>query len=54
VVSRGEGIVERDELLAARGRGRVLPRAAGAAARPAGRPTPEMDPERNFGAKLLD
>jgi dihydropyrimidinase len=54
VVSRGEVIVDRDELLAERGRGRFLPRAAGEAARPAGLLTPEMDPERNFGAKLLD
>jgi len=54
VISRGEVIVDQGELLAERGRGRFLPRAAGAAARPAGVLAPEMDPERNFGARLID
>ena len=54
VLSRGEVIVEAGELRAERGRGRFLPRAAGAAARPAGVLAPEMDPERNFGARLID
>jgi dihydropyrimidinase len=54
VISRGEVIVAGGELLAARGRGRFLPRAAGAAAAPAGLLAPEMDPARNFGADLLD
>jgi dihydropyrimidinase len=54
VLSRGEVIVEDGELLAERGRGRFLARAAGRAARPLGRLVPELDPERNFGAKLLD
>jgi dihydropyrimidinase len=54
VLSRGEVIVEGGELLAERARGRFLPRAAGPAARPLGRLVPELDPERNFGAKLLD
>ncbi len=54
VISRGEVIVDGGESLAARGRGRFLPRAAGAAAQPAGLLVPEMDPARNFGAELLD
>ncbi len=54
VISRGEVIVDGGELLARRGRGRFLPRAAGPAARPLGRLVPELDPEHNFGAKLLD
>ena len=54
VIARGEVIVDRGEFLAERGRGRFLPRAAGAAAHPAGLLVPEMDPARNFGAELLD
>ena len=54
VISRGEVIVDGGELLALRGRGRFLPRAAGEAARPAGVLVPEMDPARNFRARLLD
>ena len=54
VISRGEVIVDAGELVAERGRGRFLPRAAGPAARPLGRLQPELDPERNFGAPLLD
>jgi dihydropyrimidinase len=54
VIARGEVIVDGDELLAERGRGRFLPRAAGAAAQPAGLLVPEIDPARNFGAELLD
>jgi dihydropyrimidinase len=54
VISRGEVIVDGGELLAKRGRGRFLPRAAGPAARPLGRLVPELDPEHNFGAELLD
>jgi dihydropyrimidinase len=53
VIARGEVIVDRDDLLGARGRGQFLPRAAGAAAEPAGLLVPEMDPARNFGAELL-
>jgi dihydropyrimidinase len=53
VIARGEVIVDRGELLAERGRGRFLPRAAGEAAEPAGLLVPEMDPARNFGAELL-
>ncbi|HLT02109.1 MAG TPA: dihydropyrimidinase [Geminicoccaceae bacterium] len=54
VISRGEVIVDDGELLAERGRGRFLPRAAGDAAKPAGMLVPETDPARNFGAALLD
>jgi dihydropyrimidinase len=54
VIARGEVIVDGGELLAERGRGRFLPRAAGAAAEPSGLTVPEMEPARNFGADLLD
>jgi dihydropyrimidinase len=54
VIAGGAVIVDDGELLAEPGRGRFLPRAAGAAARPAGPLVPEMDPARNFGAELLD
>jgi dihydropyrimidinase len=54
VISRGEVIVDGGQLLAERGRGRFLPRAAGAAAQPAGLLVPEIDPARNFGAQLLN
>ena len=53
VISRGEVIVDRGELLAKRGRGRFLPRAAGEAAKPSGLLAPELDPARNFNAELL-
>jgi dihydropyrimidinase len=54
VIARGEVIVDNGALLAERGRGRFLPRAAGQAAQPAGLLVPEMDPTRNLGAELLD
>ena len=54
VIARGEVIVQDGELLAERGRGRFLPRAAGEAAQPAELLVPEIDPARNFGAELLD
>jgi len=54
VIARGEVIVDDGALLAERGRGRFLPRAAGAATRPAGPLVPEMDSARNFGARLVD
>jgi dihydropyrimidinase len=54
VIARGEVIADGGKLLAERGRGRFLPRAAGEAAKPAGLLVPEMDPPRNFGADLLD
>jgi dihydropyrimidinase len=53
VIARGEVVVNDGKLLAERGRGRFLPRAAGAAAQPAGLLVPEMDPAQNFGADLL-
>jgi dihydropyrimidinase len=54
VISRGEVIVDAGELLAARGRGRLLTRSAGPAAVPSGMLAPELDPAHNFGADLLD
>ncbi len=53
MLSRGEVIVDAGELLAERGRGRFLPRAAGPAAQPLGPLLPELDPARNFGAELI-
>jgi dihydropyrimidinase len=35
------------------GTGRFLPRTGGEAAKPTGRLMPDMDPEQNFGARLL-
>lgn len=54
VLRRGEVIVEKGALRAAPGSGRFLPRAGGPAARPTGRPAPELDPAANFGARLRD
>ncbi len=54
VIRRGVVIVEEDRLLAQPGSGRFLPRDGGEAAKPTGRLAPELDPERNFGARLLD
>ena len=54
VISRGEVIVEQGRFGGERGRGRLLLRAAGEAAKPTGRLELEMDPARNFGAALLD
>ena len=53
VLRRGEAIVADGSLRATPGSGRFLPRTGGAAAEPAGRLEPEMDPARNFGAVLL-
>src|SRR5919106_3085952 len=53
VISRGEVIVDGGELLAERGRGRLLTRSAGPAAEPSGVLAPELDPRRNFGAELI-
>src|SRR5215470_6674478 len=52
VLRRGEVIVRAGKLEANPGSGQFLPRAAGEAARPLGRLAPDMDPARNFGAKL--
>ncbi|MGE0850006.1 MAG: dihydropyrimidinase [Hyphomicrobiaceae bacterium] len=53
VMRRGEVIVSDGKLGAKPGSGAWLPRAGGAAAIPLGRLTADMDPARNFGAKLL-
>jgi fatty-acyl-CoA synthase len=50
VLSRGRVIVEGDKCLAAAGSGGFLARSGGEAARPT---VTDMDPERNYGAKLL-
>src|SRR5262245_55117896 len=52
VLRRGEVIVRAGTLEAKPGSGQFLPRAAGEVARPLGRLAPDMDPARNFGAKL--
>lgn len=52
VLRRGAVIVESGKLDAPAGSGRFLPRTGGEAARPTGLLAPEMDPKRNFGAKL--
>jgi dihydropyrimidinase len=53
VVRRGTVIVEGGALRAEPGSGRFLPRTGGSAAAPRGVLAPEMDPQQNFGAKLL-
>jgi len=53
VLRRGEVIVRDGKLMAKPGAGAWLPRAGGAAAAPVGRLTADMDPARNFGAKLI-
>ncbi|GBD42068.1 D-hydantoinase [bacterium HR39] len=53
VYRRGELVVEDGEVRAQPGSGRFLPRSGGEAARPRGRPGPELDPARNFGAELI-
>ena len=52
VLRRGEVIVHAGKLEAKPGSGTFLPRSGGEAARPLQRLTADMDPERNFGAKL--
>lgn len=52
VLRRGEVVVEEGTLRAAPGSGRFLPRAGGPAAAPTGRLEAELDPTRNFGARL--
>ncbi len=52
VLLRGRIIVDGGTLHAAPGSGRFLPRSGGEAARPRGRPAPELDPMRNFGARF--
>jgi dihydropyrimidinase len=53
VLSRGRVIVENGTLSALPGSGRFLPRGGGEAAKPTGRLVADMNPETNFGAKLL-
>ena len=49
----GEVIVDQGKLSAKPGSGQFLARDAGEAAKPTGRLSPEFDPKRNFGAKVL-
>jgi dihydropyrimidinase len=53
VLRRGEVIVRDGKLVAKPGSGTWLPRAGGRPAAPLGRLTGDMDPTRNFGAKLM-
>jgi dihydropyrimidinase len=52
VIRRGETIVADGKLSTSAGSGRFLPRTGGEAAKPTGMLAPEMDPKRNFGARL--
>jgi dihydropyrimidinase len=53
VLSRGRVVVEGGKRIASPGSGKFLARAGGEAAKPTGRLVADMDPETNFGAKLL-
>ena len=53
VLSRGRVIIDDNKCLASAGSGKFLARSGGEAAKPTGRLVADMDPERNFGAKLL-
>jgi dihydropyrimidinase len=53
VLRRGERVVEKGKLTARPGSGMFLPRTGGPAAAPRGALTADMDPARNFGARLL-
>jgi dihydropyrimidinase len=53
VLLRGEVVARAGVLEGRPGQGSFLPRNGGAAAKPIGRSSPEFDPARNFGAKLL-
>jgi dihydropyrimidinase len=53
VVCRGRTVVRDGKLVAERGSGVFLPCEKPGSAVPLGRLMPELDPERNFGAKLL-
>jgi dihydropyrimidinase len=53
VLSRGRLVVADGRRMAEPGSGRFLARNGGEAARPIGRLAADMDPERNFGARLL-
>ena len=54
VISRGRTVIEGGELKVERGSGLFLPCDKPEAATPLGQRLPELDPERNFGAQLLD
>ena len=53
VMRRGDIVVRDGELLVKPGTGVFLPRTGGEAAKPTGRLMADMDPEQNFGARLL-
>ena len=53
VLSRGQVVVSDGKRVASPGSGRFLARSGGEAAKPTGRLVADMDPEQNFGAKLL-
>ena len=53
VLSRGEMIVDDGAFVGERGRGRLLLRSAGDAAKPLDRLEPEIDPASNFGAHVV-
>jgi dihydropyrimidinase len=53
VLSRGKVIVADGKRSAEAGSGRFLARTGGEAAKPTGRLVADMDPEKNFGARLL-
>ena len=53
VMRRGDVVVRDGELMVEPGSGVFLPRTGGGAAAPLGRLTADMDPTRNFGAKLI-
>jgi dihydropyrimidinase len=53
VLSRGRVLVDDGKLSVQPGSGQFLPRTGGEAAKPSGRLVADMDPEQNFGAKLL-
>ncbi|RYE31854.1 MAG: dihydropyrimidinase [Hyphomicrobiales bacterium] len=54
VLVRGQDVVSDGTLHAAPGTGRWLARTGGSAATPTGRLVADIDPQRNFGATLLD
>jgi len=54
VMSRGRVVVADGALQVERGSGRYYSRVATSWVKPRGRPAPELDPARNFGASLLD
>jgi dihydropyrimidinase len=53
VLSRGRVVVDDGKFLATPGSGQFLARSGGETAKPAGRLVADMNPETNFGAKLL-